>query len=74
MLTPVRRSVDSYFITDCVKAETVVMDNLPVPLNAIPRDLYVSSKLASLSVEDMQGKMVRNELLVDKFDAFLGSV
>jgi hypothetical protein len=47
MMSPAMTVLDSYFLTDVVKAETVVLDNLPVPMQAIPRDLYFSSKLAS---------------------------
>jgi hypothetical protein len=53
---------------------TIVSDNLPVPLNRIPRSLYVSSKLANKSVEELQEKMLRNELLIDDYDPFIGSV
>jgi hypothetical protein len=53
---------------------TIVSDNLPVPLQRIPRSLYVSSKLANKSVEELQAKMIKNELLIDDYDPFLGSV
>jgi len=34
----------------------------------------VSSKLANKSVEELQEKMLRNELLIDDYDPFIGSV
>jgi hypothetical protein len=59
----------------CSNAKTtIVSDNLPIPLQSIPRSLYVSSKLANKSVEELQAKMLKNELLIDNFDPFLGSV
>ncbi len=34
----------------------------------------MSSKLANKSVEELQEKMLRNELLIDDYDPFIGSV
>ena len=69
------KQVDPYFLTMCsLERTTIVSDNLPVPLNRIPRSLYVSSKLANKSVEELQEKMLRNELLIDDYDPFIGSV
>ena len=66
--------VEQYFLTTCNHFNKIENDNLPVNMQSIPRSLYVSSKLGTLSIEAMRDRMLNNELFMDEYDTFIGSI